>query len=165
MRLIRNGVALLAAALIVGCALPHQQVIERVPFPEAEYAVLPKQGTGAVTGQVFMKTVGGDVKFGAGSDVYMLPVTSYTTQWYVESYLGGKALQEPDPRAKQGQLVTQADGTGAFTFTDVPPGKYYLSSTVNWSVPTSYGLAPQGGVVAKLVTVTDGKTAREMLTK
>lgn len=165
MSLKKLGLIAFAISALNGCAIPQQQVIPRIPFPAAEYAALPTKGTGSVTGQVFMRTVGGDVKYGAGSDVYLLPATSYADQWYVVNYLGGKPLAERDPRAEQGQFVTQADGTGYFTFSDVPPGKYYLSSKVTWQAPTQYGLMPQGGVVAKLVTISDGKQVREMLTK
>jgi len=159
------GLIAFVTSALYGCAVPQQQVLPRIPFPAAEYAALPTQGTGSLTGQVFMKTIGGDVKYGAGSSVYLLPATSYSSQWYTENYLGGKPLSTPDSRAEQGQLVTQADGTGYFTFNDVPPGKYYLSSTVTWQAPTQYGLMPQGGVVAKLVNISDGKQVREMLTK
>ncbi|MFJ1336791.1 hypothetical protein ACIKP7_01465 [Pseudomonas caricapapayae] len=156
------------ACTLSACAIPQparQAPVPRIPFPAAEYDALPKTGTGALTGQVFMRTVGGDVKFGAGSDVYLLPVTSYSKQWYAESYIAGRTLENPDPRARQGQVHTQADGNGNFTFTDLPPGNYFLSSTVTWQAPTQYGLLPQGGVVAKIVTIADGKQTKEMLTK
>ncbi|WP_315244973.1 hypothetical protein [Pseudomonas fragi] len=165
MKLKQIGLVLFVASTIAGCAIPQQQIVPRVPFPVAEYESLPSSGTGTLTGQVFMRTVGGDVKYGAGSDVYILPVTSYTTQWYTENYLGGQVLAAPDARSEKGMKLTQADGTGYFKFTDVPPGKYYLSSKVTWQVPTQYGLSLQGGVIAKLVVIENGKEAREMLTK
>lgn len=147
------------------CAIPQQQAVPRVPFPASEYDALPKTGTGSLTGQVFMRTVGGDVKFGAGSDVHLQPVTSYSQQWYEVNYLGGQPLAPADPRASQGLLTTQADGNGNFSFSSVPPGKYFLSSTVSWQAPSPYGLLPQGGVVAKIITISNDSQAREMLTK
>ena len=165
MKLKQIGLALLAASALGGCAVPQQQIVPRAPFPIAEYESLPTSGSGTLTGQVFMRTVGGDVKYGAGSDVYILPVTSYSTQWYTESYLGGQVLGAPDPRAEKGMKLTQADGTGYFKFTDVPPGKYYLSSKVTWQAPTQYGLSLQGGVIAKVIVIENGKEVREMLTK
>lgn len=147
------------------CAIPQQQTVPRAPFPAAEYDALPKTGSGSLTGQVFMRTVGGDVKFGAGSDVHLQPVTSYSQQWYDVNYLGGQPLSAPDSRASQGLLTTQADGNGNFSFSNVPPGKYFLSSTVTWQAPSQYGLLPQGGVVAKIVTISNGTQSREMLTK
>lgn len=154
------------ACTLSACAIPQQQApVARIPFPTAEYDALPKTGTGSLAGQVFMRTVGGDVKFGAGSDVYLVPVTSYSKQWYAESYIAGRPMENPDPRASQGQLITQADGNGNFSFSNIPPGNYFLSSTVRWQAPSQYGLLPQGGVVAKIVTISDDKQAREMLTK
>lgn len=152
-----------AAFTLTGCVVPQQEV-PRLPFPEAEYSALQKTGTGEVSGQVFMRTVGGDVKYGAGSVVYLQPVTSYTTQWYVDNFQGGKNLAPPDPRAALYSIKGQADGNGNFSFTGVPPGKYYLSSEVRWSAPSQYGLLPQGGVIAKEVSVQNGQKLREMLT-
>ncbi|MFK0875525.1 hypothetical protein ACIUW1_11825 [Pseudomonas aeruginosa] len=157
----------IAAIMIMlsGCAVSQQTPVPRIPFPAAEFAALPTKGTGTLTGQVFMKTVGGDVKFGAGSTVYLVPVTSYSKQWYEVNYIGGQALEAPDPRSGQGSITTVADGNGNFTFTDIPPGDYFLSSTVTWQAPSKYGLLPQGGVVAKVVSIADGVKLREMLTR
>lgn len=152
------------AAAISGCAVTQPQpLVPRVPFPVAEYEALPKTGTGSVTGQAFLRTVGGDVKYGAGSDVYLQPVTAYTKQWYEVNILGGRQLENPDPRATLGQLSTQADGNGNFTFNNVPPGNYFLSSAVRWSAPSQYGLVPQGGVIVKIITVSDGKQTSQLL--
>lgn len=161
-------IPLIFAATISGCAVPHQQYqppVQRIPFPAAEYDALPKKGTGTVTGQAFLRTVGGDVKYGAGSDVYLQPVTAYSKQWYEVNILEGRQLSAPDQRATQGQLSTQADGSGNFTFIDVPPGNYFLSAAVRWSSPSQYGLIPQGGVIVKIVTVSDGKQTTQILTQ
>ncbi|WP_350025869.1 hypothetical protein [Pseudomonas fulva] len=156
-------ITIILTAALAGCAV--QPPVQRVPFPTAEYDALPKTGTGTVTGQAFLRTVGGEVKYGAGSDVYLQPVTAYTTQWYEVNVLGGRQLASPDPRANQGQLSTQADGSGNFSFTNVPPGKYYLSAAIRWSAPSQYGLLPQGGVIVKTIAVSDGNQTTQMLTQ
>lgn len=157
-------IPIILAVALSGC-VTQQPPVQRISFPVAEYDALPKTGTGSVTGQAFLRTVGGDVKYGAGSEVYLQPVTAYTTQWYEVNVLGGRQLTNPDPRASQGQLRTQADGNGNFTFTNVPPGNYYLSAAVRWSAPSQYGLLPQGGVVVKTIAVADGKQTTQMLTE
>lgn len=103
----------IAAIMIMlsGCAVSQQKPVPRIPFPAAEFAALPTKGTGTLTGQVFMKTVGGDVKFGAGSTVYLVPVTSYSKQWYEVNYIGGQALEAPDPRSGQGPSLRWRTGT------------------------------------------------------
>jgi hypothetical protein len=70
------AVAILAASMSVGCETPQTEKLPRMAFPVEEYEKLPTQGTGIVRGQAFLRTVGGDVKVGAGSKVALNPVTS-----------------------------------------------------------------------------------------
>ncbi|PVZ19954.1 MULTISPECIES: hypothetical protein [unclassified Pseudomonas] len=153
-----------AVAVLGGCVSPPPPQ-PRIAFPVAEYQSLPKAGTGIVEGQVFMRTIGGDVKYGAGSEVTLNPMTSYSQQWYRYTYELRQPLQPGDPRQEAYVIRTQADGNGNFRFTDVPPGQYYLTSRVTWQAPTQYGLTPQGGWLTNRITVKDGQSIRSMLTQ
>lgn len=159
----RGATLILSIALLSSCA--NQKPVERPPFPVAEYSQLQKTGTGKVTGQVFLKTVGGEVKFGAGSDVYLFPATSYSDFWYQTNYVSQLPIAPPDSRQMEYTKITQGDGNGNFEFTDVPPGRYYVSSKVMWQAPTQWGLAAQGGWVAKPTTVSNGSTVKVILTR
>lgn len=163
MNKIRAAALILSIALLTACA--SQKPNERPPFPVDEYAQLQKTGTGKVVGQVFMKTVGGEVRFGAGSDVYLFPGTSYSDFWYQTNYVSQQPIVPPDPRQMHYTKIVQADGNGNFEFSDIPPGRYYVSSTVIWQAPTQWGLAKQGGPVAKPATVSNGSIVRVMLTR
>lgn len=158
--------------LLSGCTNNVMQptVIERIDFPTHEYEALEKDGTGKVSGQVFLKTKGGDVKYGAGSKVWLHPKTSYSDQWYsihqqnnfkVYGY-GLKTLSKPDSRIAPFVRETQADGYGYFSFSEVPAGTFYLSSGVTWEIP---GAAPQGGVIIQIVDVENDKENKVMLTR
>nr|GFC27967.1 hypothetical protein [Tanacetum cinerariifolium] len=125
---------------------------------------LPKSGTGTVTGQVFLRTVGGDVKYGAGSPVLLLQETDYMQQFYL-AWLGNKRAPEIDSRALSAGFKAQANGSGEFTFTNVPPGDYYVVSQVTWGAPTSYGLSNQGGSIMVRATVADESVTTVMVTK
>ena len=155
---------MMGLALISGCA--NRQLVQRMPFPSAEYSALPTTGTGTVEGQAFLKTVGGDVKYGAGTEVYLIPVTSYSEQWYDIVFNQHKVPVISDPRQTPYVRIVQADGAGNFKFEDVPPGKYFARADVTWSAPSQYGgLALQGGPMANRISVSNGKITRTMITR
>ncbi|MCG3743078.1 hypothetical protein EXA18_06195 [Vibrio cincinnatiensis] len=161
--------------LLSGCAnVMAPTVVQRIDFPAHEYEALEKEGTGKVSGQVFLKTKGGDVKYGAGSKVWLNPKTSYSDQWYsiqqqnnfkVYGY-GLKTLSEPSSAesAKVFEFIkeTQADGFGNFSFSDVPQGTYYLTSGVTWEAP---GGALQGGFIVQIINVKNNQETTIMLTR
>src|SRR5688572_1071163 len=102
-----KGISLLVGALLVsGCgggytgrgSSPSEPGIEIVPgrrmdgsiagqpsplpaFSAEEVAYAAQPGTGVIDGQAFLRTRGGDVKYGAGSAVFLLPLSAYTSAW------------------------------------------------------------------------------------
>ena len=155
---------MMGLSLIAGCV--NQQLAHRMPFPSAEYSVLPTTGTGTVEGQAFLKTVGGDVKYGAGTDVYLIPITSYSEEWYDITFNQHKQTAMSDPRQTPYVRTVKADGAGNFKFEDVPPGKYFARADVTWSIPSPYGgLLLQGGAIANRIDVSNGKVTRIMITR
>ncbi|MCJ0804021.1 hypothetical protein [Vibrio vulnificus] len=167
----RRILAIITIALLSACSMTSKtQIIERITFPAHEYEALNKTGNATVSGQVFMKTRGGDIKYGAGSKVWLNPKTSYSDQWYSVTLsnrfqvdgLGFKKLSDADSRLSGYIIDTQADGFGNFTFNNVPAGEYYLTSGVTWEAP---GGSLQGGLVVKLVSVNDGDNLKIMLTR
>ncbi|WP_330113946.1 hypothetical protein SA496_14330 [Pseudomonas sp. JS3066] len=159
----RAVVPLLALTLMAGCAQAPKP-IEFGTFPVSEYQALPKTGTSTIAGQIFMKTRGGDVKYGAGTEVVLVPVTSYTTP-LLEAYQQDRPITAPDPRVKEYSRRMLTDGTGSFRFEKVPGGSYYVIGSVSWEAPTQWGLSKQGGHLLSPVTVEEGQEARVIVTK
>lgn len=162
MRLHRIAALLTIAVGISGCA--QQQVVNYPPFPGHEYAKLKQTGTASVTGQAFLRTKGGDVKVGAGSEILLIPVTTYSQVFY-NAYKAHRPLGPTDPAVKKYTFRTQADATGSFEFKSVPEGNYYVAGDVVWQAPTQWGLSRQGGMLVKGLSVKDGDQVKVMLTE
>ena len=157
----------IVVVLLSACASIGPQPQPRMLFPSAEYQALTRTGTGIVRGQAFLKTRGGDVKVSAGNAVILNPVTSYSMEWYEKSYVHGIPLVQADPRLSDYLRMQTADGSGRFTFKDVPPGEYFVTTRVMWDAPTGYkgSLQRQGGWITKRITVNDGADVEVIVTR
>jgi len=112
--------------------------VKRIAFPASEYYSLPRSGRGTLEGSIYITDVYGTKVFGRGTRLYLNPVTSYSKQWYVESYLGGNRMQKADSRLFNYLRFTAADNKGRFAFYGVPTGSYYLIGTVKCGEQCGY---------------------------
>jgi hypothetical protein len=133
-------------------------------FTESEFAPYEASGKSAITGQAFLKTRGGDVKYGAGCTVTLLPVTSYTTEIRQRATIAGEHIGPEDPRLNKYRRSTVADGSGNFEFKNLPAGKYYLSCPIYWEV-AGYVSHTTGGVVIGETQVGEGESVKVILTQ
>ncbi len=107
-----------------------EKKLKRIPFPTAEYNRYAGTGKGTIKGAIYVKNPYGEKVFGSGTRLYLNPVTSYSNQWYTESYIGGKKMQKADSRLFNYLKFTASDSNGTFAFYGVPSGSYYLIGTV-----------------------------------
>jgi hypothetical protein len=137
-----------------GCAPTRPALYQlTATFDTLEYAPYTGPGTGTVSGQAFLKTRGGEVRLGAGCTVMLCPATSYSKEWFEVRVLRDMATTPPDERTTSFTRTTLADGDGRFSFSGLPPGRYYLASYVRWDVPGRNGLQPSGGWAYAKATV------------
>jgi len=115
-----------------------EKKIERIPFPVEEYNRLSRTGKGTVKGTIYVKDAYDKKIVGAGTRLYLNPVTSYSDQWYEESYLGGHKMQKADSRLFNYLRFTASDSDGNFAFYGVPSGNYYLIGTVTCGTECGY---------------------------
>ncbi len=113
-------------------------IVQRIPFPEAEYSSLARTGTGRVVGSIYLTTPSGHKIYGKQTRLYLNPVTSYSTQWFEKSYLGGAKMSKVDSRLFNYLKFTTSDNNGKFEFLNVPSGSYYLIGVVKCGTECGY---------------------------
>ncbi|CAA6813954.1 MAG: Unknown protein [uncultured Sulfurovum sp.] len=115
------------------------EVIERMPFPSGEYKYIKKRGSSTVSGTIYLENSHTSEKIkGQKVKLWLNPVTSYSRQWYQESYLGGYKLSKTDKRLYNYLKFTYSDRSGKFNFYGVPAGEYYLTGTISCGEACGY---------------------------
>ena len=120
--------------------LNNNGIMDRIAFPIGEYNRLHKRGRSTVTGLVYLvNNYTGQKVMGEKVKLWLNPVTSYSQQWYEESYLGGYKMSKNDSRLFNYMKYTMSNGSGKFSFFGVAPGNYYLVGTVNCASECGFG--------------------------
>ena len=104
-------------------------IIKRISFPADEYRQLKTSGDATVKGTISILYNGREIP-GKQTKLYLNPVTSYSNQWYRESYLGGHSMGKSDPRLFNYLKFTASNAAGQFAFYGIPAGRYYVVGTV-----------------------------------
>jgi hypothetical protein len=155
------GLLVLAIAL-TGCITLTPYYMS-TPFNEADFAIYNKQGNSTITGQAFLKTVGGEVKYGAGNIVCLYPANAYMKEVRTTDNKM-MDIKNLDLRWKNFIKETTADANGRFEFKNLIPGEYYIECAIYWGVAGKYGVERTGALVRTKVRVNDGETINAILT-
>ncbi len=139
-------------------------IVQRIPFPVAEYKSLATTGSATVNGNIFVTTASGKRVYGKNTRLYLNPVTSYSTQWFNKSYLGGAKMSKVDSRLFNYLKFTTSDSSGKFEFLNVPSGSYYLIGVVKCGTSCGYDKI-KNIRIAKKISVFGNDIKTEDLTK
>ena len=159
-----------SALFITGCvAKPIPKLTNQ--FNEQDFAPYAKKGTASIIGQAFLKTRGGEVRYGAGDTIFLFPSTPYTRemQHFTHHEITNRVtIENVDKRWRDYIKKITADGSGNFEFSDIPAGEYFLECALFWEVPKSCygcaGLEETGDVLRKQIKITEGEKLKIMLT-
>lgn len=138
--------------------------VTRIPFPVNEYKRLSQIGEGTVKGSIYLQDGYGNKIVGRQTRLYLNPVTSYSKQWYQESYISGKKMDKADPRLFNYLKFTTSDANGNFSFYGVPSGRYYLIGVVRCARQCGYD-SPTNIRIAKEIEVNGKETVNIDLSK
>ncbi len=114
------------------------QKMQRIAFPAGEYSALARTGKGTIQGNIYLQDAYGKKIYGGKTRLYLNPVTSYSRQWYEQSYIAGNKMGKADSRLFNYLKFTASDDSGAFAFYGVPSGNYYLIGTVTCGAECGY---------------------------
>lgn len=130
-------------------------------FNPAEAAFLDKPGVTTIKGQAFLpdKTGKVDVHYAAGEVVRLIPATEYARARLDYYFHGAKFAptgsipkNDPDPDYLAHQRIAKTDPHGRFAFTNVAPGRYYVSTQIIWKPEDRF--LSEGGLIYEEVAVT-----------
>ncbi len=124
--------------------------VQRIPFPVDEYNSLEKNGKATIKGKIYAILANGQKVYSKHTRLYLNPVTSYSTQWYKESYLGGAKMSKVDPRLFNYLKFTTSDNNGNFEFLNVPSGSYYLIGVIKCANECGYNQTKNIRVAKKI---------------
>ncbi len=142
----------------------NTEKMERIAFPTSEYYRLARTGKGTVKGSIYVKDAYDKKIMGTGTRLYLNPATSYSDQWFRESYLGGYKMEKADSRLFNYLRFTAANSNGKFAFYGVPSGSYYLIGTVKCGTECGYD-TPKNIRIATKVSVYDNKIVEKDLSR
>jgi len=132
-----------------------------VGFDPSQANYIRAPGRGVIAGQAFLRDGSGqsNVRYAAGETVRLIPATTYA-QTRIKNFYGSvKFLPaasipkvEPDTQYASLTRTTTTESNGRFTFENVAPGRYYLTTQLIWKPKDAH--APEGGAMYEEVTLT-----------
>jgi hypothetical protein len=143
------------------CATP--EVPRLVTFKEADFARTGGTGSGTVAGQAFTVLTDKSVRYGKDVWLLLLPVNAYTTESIQRKYIAGENLADGPPRYQKYLRSAQADDQGNFAFRHVPPGDYYVGTTIDcsywyWNADGTKATVNRDQYIYATVSVQNGQT-------
>jgi len=158
--MLRGLSAVWLALLLTACAQHRLQA----KFDPAEYAAYDKPGTATLSGQAFLKTRGGTVKYGAGDWVMLIPATNYTKEIFEECVLKDQTLVgDLDERAVKYHRRVRGDGEGRFKFEDLPAGAYYVLCEIYWDYDAGSYTSRTGSTAYAEVSLKNGQRLENVI--
>ncbi len=134
-------------------------------FDPQQAAFIMHKGDGTIKGIAFITDDQGKAHRHGGETVRLIPASDYAKARFDDLYAGRKfvAVQDYpkgvtiDPRYGKYMRTTKTLPNGKFTFTNVPPGRYFVATQVIWQGRD--GAGEHGGAIYDTVHLTGQEDA------
>lgn len=153
-----------ALMLLAACGPRAQSLSISNQFNPDEASHINRSGTASISGQAFLRTMVGEVRYAAGSIVHLVPASAYAKERFAKIYGTAKCSRMEidhsgtDKRYMSMQKETKANGEGRFRFSNLAAGEYFLVTYVVWQVPQGrYGASTEGCGMYERVTAVEGR--------
>lgn len=155
---------------LAGCAqFGSQDSALSRPITSAEVDWARKAGANSVSGIALIKT-GGTTHTCAGQSANLIPDTAYArarmsaifgnaTKGMRAASLGAEKFDRDDPLYVSTLRTTRCDSSGSFSFSRVPDGVWYVTSSVKWEGTSQ----TEGGSMMQRVELRGGRQVRVTL--
>lgn len=147
-----------------------QNITLTTSFDANAAAYILEKGSATITGSASLTDTYGETISCAGNNVFLVPVTEYSTERY--HHLFGENSNgfssddiifhvrfKPDnPEFREYMKVSTCNYVGEFTFDNIPAGEYYLGTNIISEVE-GYNTI-KGGALAKKITIQEGQNRK-----
>lgn len=161
--------SLLASLLLSACAgLPSTR--SSIAFDPQEVAWAMATGNNTLRGSARMHEPGGEWRTCAGASVAVLPDSAYTRARLIGLYgseAGGRNDMSPgamrrvddaDPRFAKVARLSTCDIRGAFHFSGLADGTWYVTTSIVWRTRGNDPASQTGAALMQRVTLDGGRT-------
>ncbi|CAN5709103.1 hypothetical protein BH10PSE6_BH10PSE6_11270 [soil metagenome] len=155
---------------LAGCAqFGQQEAALATPIAPSEVDWARKSGANAVSGTAVLKA-GGKTHSCAGQSANLIPDSAYArarmtaifgseTKGMRAASLGPAKFERDDPLYVSSLRTARCDPSGAFSFSRVPDGVWYVTSSVKWQD----GSQAEGGSMMQRVDLRGGRQVKVTL--
>lgn len=145
-------------------APPPESYVIQTAFNDQEFAPYAQTGDARITGEAYARLPGGELVLAAGSEVVLIPNTTYTRELLGPARSGQySGVANLDPRYFRYRRTATADANGHFRFAPVPAGSYIVQVGIRVPRVGQPGSADMI-FLHELVTVAGGAGATVLVT-
>ena len=128
-----------------------------------EFYSLTSSGNSTIFGKVALRLQAGQLISGSFANVYLIPQTSYSKQWFKDNYASEEFSGSVDSRIYDFIKFTKSNIKGDFSFTNIAKGRYYLIGTMNCGKECGFENNKTIRMASEIIVDKDGSVLKNII--